>query len=225
MDIALTEGYKDPQGLEHRNVTFGKRLDGATLFSIDEDPQSDIQTQFQLLTLRATITAFGTLTMPVTLDALLKLDGVDIDDLVKAHNKFMAEGLDGRQFTFVSDSEATLAIGYTPNSLTYTKVIFGKRLNGYDRVEADKTGFATLRHEYFLIGREIARLETADGQHTLDGPFGIEMFEKLDGYDFAMMRVAAVRWRESFRASKQKVQGKPRQPDIAAGPENSLESS
>jgi len=223
MDIVLEAGYTDPQKVEHRNVTLGKRLNGATLFALDEDPRSDIPTQFQLLTVRSTITAFGSLDMPVQLEVLLKLDGTEIDDLISAHNKFMAEGLEGRAPEILSDNQVKLAFGYESEGLTYTRVEFGHRLNGYDRVEADKTGYKTLKREYLLIGREITKLSTDDGQYTLDGPVEIQMFEKLDGVDFVTLRVAAIRWRESFRAINRAVQKDAPGRRAAAGSENSLE--
>jgi hypothetical protein len=210
MDIELIEGYTDPDQATHRKVTFGKRLDGGTLMAIDDDPQSAFPTQFKLLAVRATITAFGTLPMPVPLEVLLKLDAEDIKALIAAHNKFMAEGLGERKTEFVSDSVVKLAFGYEAGGLVYNRWEFGTRLKGYDLVEADKTGFGQLRREYFLIGREIVRLSTDDGKYTLDGSVEIQTVEKLDAEDFVNLRIAALRWRESFRASNRAVQQKPK---------------
>lgn len=217
MDIELIDGYTDADQVTHRKVTFGKRLDGTMLFAIDDSPESAIPTQFQLLAVRATITAFGTLTMPVALDALLKLDADDIKALIDAHNKFMAEGLNGHKPEFISDSEVKLAFGYEANGITYNRIEFGKRLNGYDLVDADKTGFNQLRREYFLIGRQIIRLATDDKKHTLDGPAEVQMFEKLDAEDFVTVRVAAIKWRQSFRSRNDAVQPKPKRRSSAPG--------
>lgn len=217
MDIELVEGYTDTEQVTHRKVTFGKRLDGATLFAIDDSPESAIPTQFKLLAVRATITAFGTLTMPVALQTLLKLDAEDIKALIAAHNKFMAEGLGGRKPEFISDSEVKLAFGYEANGITYNRVEFGKRLNGYDLVEADMTGFSQLRREYFLIGRQIVRLLTDDKKHTLDGSAEIQTFEKLDAEDFVTLRVAAEKWRQSFRRGNDSVQSKVKRRSPAPG--------
>jgi phage FluMu protein gp41 len=225
MNITLTEGYTDSKGVTHRDVTFGKRYDGATMFALDEDPQGDIPTQYQLLIVRTTITAFGMLSMPATLEQLLKLDTTDIRDLVDAHNKFMVESLEGRAPEFISESKVKLALGYESNGVVYNIVEFGNRLNGYDWVEADKTGFKSLRREYFLIGREITKLSTEDGKLSLDGPAEVQIFEKLDAEDFVTMRVAAVRWRESFRTRRSTVQKDTERRSADSGSQNKVERS
>lgn len=206
MEIVLTGGYtqtqQDKKDVLHNHVTFDKRLDGASLFAMDENPASEIQTQAMLLTIAATITKFGTLPMPVPLEVLLKLNINDIQALRNAHNKFMAEGVGEREVEFPSDSEVKLAFGYTDNGVTYTHVKFGVRLTGYDLVAADDAGYreGVMRREYFLIGRELKSISTDDGQYKLDGPFDLSLFEKLDGEDFVSMRIAATRWRGSFRS-------------------------
>lgn len=205
MEITLDGGYKDDNSTLHNHVTFGKRFDGATLFALDENPHAEVPTQFQLLTIAATITKFGALTMPVPLGVLLKLNINDIDELIKAHNQFMAEGVGERKVEFISDSEVKLAFGYEDNGIIYNRVKFGNRLIGYDRVAADLTGFAPLRREYFLIGRQMTSFTSGDGQYKLDCPIGIEVFEKLDAEDFMTVRVAAVKWRQSFRRSVEAV--------------------
>jgi hypothetical protein len=205
MEIVLDGGgYIDSKGVRHNHVTFDKRLDGAALFAIDESPMAAVSTQLQLMTVAATITKFGTLMLPVPLDVLLKLDIEDIKALRKAHNKFMADGVGERQVEFPSNSEVKLAFGYQDNGVTYTRCTFGVRLNGYDLVAADKEGHAegTMRREYFLIGREITGISTDDGQHKLAGPFDVSLFAKLDVEDFMSLRIAATRWRESFRSKQ-----------------------
>lgn len=187
-------------------VTFGKRLTGGDLMRLDEDPQSDIPTQHQLLILRAGITGFGSLPIPVPLTTLLALDSVDIDDLVTAANAFDERGLDGRAPEFVSDSEVRLAIGFESNGLVYNHVRFGRRVTGNDLVAADKKGFKGLRRECFLMGREIASLETNAGGHSLDGPVEMQVFEQLDGGDIVTLRQASQIWRDSFRRSGGAVQ-------------------
>jgi hypothetical protein len=202
MEITLDDGYTDGRGALHKQVTFGKRYDGATLFALNESPTSEIPTQYQLSIVAATITKFGTMTMPVPLDVLLKLYEDDIQALVKAHNQFMADGVGERKVEFVSDSEVKLAFGYEDNGIIYNRVKFGNRLRGLDQVAADNTGFESLRREYFLIGRRIESFTSDDGTFKLDCPVAIEVFEKLDAEDFVTVRIAATRWRQSFRRSE-----------------------
>lgn len=217
MELVLSKGYKDKQGVVHRDVTFGKRYTGATLLAIDTDPQGDIPTQFKLLVARATITKFGTLPMPVPLDVLLKLNRLEITALMNAHNKFMQESLSGRKNEYTSDSEMVLAFGYEDNGRTYNRVRFGTYLNGYDEIAADQNGYQGLHREYFLIGRQITSLSTLDGEHKLDGPFELEMFKQLDAEDFIGLGVAATIWQESFRGEGDALQANAERPGDDAG--------
>lgn len=190
------------QGERHTRVTFGKRLTGADLMRIHDDPQSNVPTQHQLLLLRAGITQFGSLPMPVTLLALLSLDSVDIEDLVAGNNQFLSNTQEGREAEFVSDSEVKLPFGFQSESITYNRVHFGRRVTGMDMVQAEKKGYDNLRGECYLIGREIERLSTEDSAHSLDGPVELQVFEALDGHDIAILRAASSGWRDSFRKSR-----------------------
>ena len=50
--IELAVGYTDKQGERHRIVEFGRRLNGASLFLIDEDPQGRSPTMYNYLIIR-----------------------------------------------------------------------------------------------------------------------------------------------------------------------------
>jgi hypothetical protein len=213
--IELSGGYENAAG-RHTRVVFGKRLRGLDLMFIDEDPQSNIPTQYQLLIVREAITEFGSLPMTnkkgqrerVPLPILLALDADDIEALIAGHNEFAEKGLEGRAPDFISDGEVKLPIGFESNGLVYNRVRFGRRVTGYDLVEADKKDFSGLRRECFLIGREIASLSTDDGAHTLDGPIEVQVFEQLDGADLVALRAASMIWRSSFRRGREGVQAK-----------------
>src|SRR5437868_413314 len=138
--IELIEGYKDGKGVVHRRVTFGKRLKGRDLMDIDADPQSNLQTQHQLLILRGGITEFGTLPIPVPLTNLLELTIFDFEALVSANNEFLDNGLNGRQPEFISYNEAKLPIGYERNGLVYNRVHFGNRVKAMYLVLAEQEG-------------------------------------------------------------------------------------
>lgn len=204
--INLDVGFTDKKKVEHTRVTFGKRLKGSDLINIDSDPQSNIATQHQLLILRAAITEFGSLPMPVTLQQLLSLDAIDIADLIAAYGDFLRATAGERKAEVISPSEVHLAIGYEANGLTYTHATFGNRLTGMDMVEADKANLEGLKRECFFIGCQIAKLSTEDGAYYLDGPIAIEVFEKLDGNDISALRMGALAWQQSFRARRQAVQ-------------------
>jgi hypothetical protein len=211
LTIELLGGYTDNtgKGVTHKKVTFSKRLTGADYFRIDDDPQSNIPTQYEALILRQAITEFGTLTMPVPLTVLLQLDSIDRDDLNEAYNKFSRESM--RALAVGSPEPAAsvdrlidgrslkLLVGYERNGLVYDLVEFGKRLTGMDEVAADTFSLSGIRRVCFMAGQQVVKLYQSNGASVLEGPMGLEMFERLDAVDIALMKAGAEVWRQSFR--------------------------
>jgi hypothetical protein len=197
--IDLPIGHTDLKKVMHTRVTFGQRISGKKLFAIDDDPQSEISTQYQDLLLRAAITEFGTLKMPVTLKVLLDLDSIDREDLNEAFNRFSVESLGERKVEHLADDKVRLAIGYESNGLVYDIVTFGRRLTGMDEVEADRFKLTGIRRICFLAGKQVVKLSQSEGASELDGPMPLEYFEKLDTLDIGAIRVASEVWRNSFR--------------------------
>lgn len=203
--IELAVGYQaknrkgEPEGERHTRVTFGHRLTCGDLMNIHDDPQSNVPTQYQLLLLRGAITRFGSLPMPVTLLHFLSLDVADIEDLVAANDEFLSMTQEDRAAEYVSESEVRLPFGFEAEGIIYNRVTFGRRVTGLDMVQGEKQGFAELRRDVYLIGREIERLSTADGAHHLDGPIELQTLARLDGHDLTTLRTASLVWRASFR--------------------------
>jgi hypothetical protein len=197
--VELRIGYRDKAGAVHRRVTFGKRIDGKTLFAIDNDPQSRIPTQHSDLIMRAAITEFGGLSTPVNLKALLELDSVDRDALAEEFNRFMTEGLGDGAVEVLSQDEVKLAVGYESNGLRYDVVRFGKHLTGMDEIEADVLKLTGLRRVCFLAGKQVTQFSQSDGASVLDGPMALDVFEKLDSMDVGVIQAAGELYRNSFR--------------------------
>ncbi len=214
---------KEPNGERHTRVTFGHRLTCGDLMNIHDDPQSNVPTQHQLLLLRGAITRFGSLPVPVTLLQLLSLDIADIEDLVAANNEFLSMTQEGRAAEYISESEVRLPFGLEAEGIIYDRVKFGRRVTGLDMVQGEKLGFAELRRDAYLIGREIERLSTGDGAHHLDGPIELQTLEGLDGHDLTTLRTASLVWRDSFRKSGRGVQTDVGAQHPVAGPADGVE--
>jgi hypothetical protein len=197
--IDLDIGYTDKKQVRHTRVTFGSRLSGKTLFAIDSNPQGVLQTQYSDLILRAGITEFGSLKMPVALEVLLGLDSLDRDDLTEGYGRFAAQSLDGRESEQVSDDTVKLAIGFEKNGLRYDTVRFGTRLTGMDEVAADRLKLEGVKRRCFLAGRQAVSLSQSDGESVLEGTLSLETFEALDTVDLYAIVLASEVWRHSFR--------------------------
>ena len=203
--IELTYGWVDSQGETHKLVEFGRRLNGASLFLIDEDPQGKLPTMYNDLIIRWSITKFGTLACPVPLKVLLELDSIDRDDLGDAYNTFSRSA--GKTPIVIDDKTVRLAYGYEKNGLVYDMVEFGGRLTGMDEVEADKLGYKSgmIKRVCFLAGLQVKRLYQSDGKVEMAGPIGLEVFEEMDAIDIQAVRIAAEVYRNSFRRVRRSV--------------------
>jgi hypothetical protein len=199
LTMELRIGWRDSGGVVHRRVTFGQRINGKKLFEIDSDPQSSLPTQHEALLMRAAITEFGTLKMPVALKVLLELDSVDRDALTEGMNAFMAAGAGEGEAELSSHDEARLPFGYEPNGLRYDVVRFGAHITGMDSVRADRLKLTGIRRTCYLAGCQIVKLAQSDGESEVDGPIDLSIFEELDSADIQTICAASEAWRFSFR--------------------------
>lgn len=232
VEIELPIGYTDKQGVLHRSVTIGQRVNGHMLFNIDDSPLASLQTQYNLLLLSATITEFGTLLkkngnqrggaerfIPVPITVLLSLNTIDLDCLDEAQALFSARGMEGRESKHVSESTLKLYFGYEDKAsgAIYDTVEFGSQTTGRDLVEADRRKLSPMRRLCFLDGLLISKICSSDGALELPGPLGLEIFEQLDMADIFAVRSAAEVWRSSFRERRGVLQQQP----SASGDDNS----
>lgn len=225
--ITLISGYtgtdrKSKEPVNHKEVTFGKRINGRTLFAIDSDPQSNFPTQYGDLLLRASITKFGTLKMPVALAVLLSLDSIDREDLQAAFAVFSANSLkevsdeyseteeidaeldDESMSGMISENQVKLAIGLDKNGLVYDLCTFSRVLTGRDEVEADRQSLTGIKRICFLAGKQITQLSESNGTSILEFPNGLDVsvFDELDMVDIYRIRTASEVWRNSFRTKR-----------------------
>jgi phage FluMu protein gp41 len=223
-EINLVGGYVDDKNVRHSRVVFGRRITAKDLFAIDESPAGRNPTQYSDLVIRAHITAFGDLKMPVPLTVLLGLDSVDRDDLNEGCNAFQALSAEDRNAEFLPEHQAKLFWGFKINDVSYDRVKFGKRITGMDEIEADQAGLKSgIRRVCLLIGKQIESIATADGL-SIDGPIPLNYFESLDGADVATLRGAAELWRQSFRLAGTDLSRNGRGPQCAAaGAQDRLE--
>ncbi|MGH9944614.1 MAG: hypothetical protein ACRD9R_19890 [Pyrinomonadaceae bacterium] len=206
--IELIDGYTDPKKVSHREVVISKHLRGADLFAIDSDPQNTGPTVRECLILRAAITKFGGLKMPVAVSVLLALDSIDRDDLLDAYNQLQEEERGGRAAKILSDSKIQLALGYEHEGVRYDVVEFGSRITGQDFVEADALELDASRRAFFLVGRQVSTVSQSDGGLSTTGQLSLEACGKLCIHDLYALRGAAEIWRQSFRLGRAKIQDK-----------------
>lgn len=198
--VELVGGHVDTAGTRHTRVVFGRRIMAKDLFALDDDPQAQNPTQYNDLVIRAHITEFGTMKLPIPLSVLLNLDSVDREDLQDGANIFQAMSAEGRSGEFLPDHKVKLGWGFKVNDVVYGHAQFGKRVTGIDDVEADRASLKPgIRRLCFLVGRQITEISTEDGTAKIDGAIPLDYFESLDAADIATLRGAAELWRQSFR--------------------------
>lgn len=205
--ITLLTGYTDDKGVEHRDVTFGRRVTAGDLMLLDKDPRSTSGTQYADLVRRRMITKFGSLKMPVSEGVLLKLDAIDREDLQTASDVFIAQSRSDRNPEFLPDNIVRLRDGFTIGEEKFTRVHFGRLTTGADEVEADGLQLEGVSRECFMIGRQIVQLGVDDVSVGVDGPVALDAFNSLDAEDLNLLRIGARIWRVSFRLQREALQG------------------
>lgn len=206
--IELLTGYTDKEGKEHREVTFSKRLTVGDLILADNDPQGQNPTQYRDLILRKMITKFGDLKMPVDLRVMLSLDAVDREDLANQADVFLAKGAEGRHVEqpFGEDNSVRLLFGFDIDDTTYNVVHFGRLTTGNDQVAADNLQLGDgIAREVFLMGREITKITTSDGELSVEGPVELDRFKDLDASDIHLLRRVRQMARAFFRIKRAAV--------------------
>lgn len=198
--VRLIFGYKGSEETPQRDVEIGRRITGADLMRIGDDPESSVSAQFNLMLLSAAVTKFGTLPVPVPLTVLLSLNSVDREDLHRAHAKFIREARGGKRAERLADARLRLADGFRIGGETFDVVEFGRLLTGYDEIEAE--GLSHWRQACFLLGKQITSLSQSAGAATHPGSLAVEAFESLHDEDLYELMNFSADWRDSFRRNK-----------------------
>lgn len=208
--VKLQYGYKDDKGILHRDVTFGRRLTGGDLMSIDNDPQSRSRTQYGDLIRRRAMTKFGKLKiMPPALPILLGLNKIDRGDLERGYEEFAAKGREGRENAFLPDNKVRLYWGFEIEGVRYPLVELNGMTTGMDEVAADTLGLEGLSRELFILGRSISKISTLDDPPiTKEGPIDLSAFQDLDGDDIIALRQGGLLAEMFFRISGKEVSKK-----------------
>ena len=185
-------------------VGFSTPPSGKDLFALDGDPQAMDPDQYRLLVARLSITRFGDAIVPVPLQTLIALDEDDIDALNEEHLLFLIEAHvgeddDREQPQVISDTETRLRGGFMRDGVRFTRVHFGRRTTGYDRIECNTLGLAGLRREMALVGKRVLKITDAAGAHVRSEVLTTEDMEMLSYLDFQMLRDGGARFKRSFR--------------------------
>ncbi|HMU34480.1 MAG TPA: hypothetical protein PKC89_11495 [Pyrinomonadaceae bacterium] len=203
--ITLLTGYTDKKGELHREVTFGKRLSVGDIMLLDSDPRATSPTQYNDLVMRRMITKFGSLPLPIGDGVLASLDTIDREDLRVGGDRFLKLSRGDDRKGEILDAETNrLAFGFEIDGTPYPLVKFGRMQTGNDEYQADALGLTGVSRECFLLGTQIASIESEDGTR-IEGPIGIKDFASLDGEDLVQLRSSAHLRRLSFRFSRESI--------------------
>lgn len=189
--IELQFGHTDPTGKVHTTVTFGKRLTGGDMMTLDSDPQAQIPTQYNDLMQRKMITKFGTLKVPVALNVLLGLNKIDREDLGLAMSTFLEVSADGRLAEHRENNVVKLRYGFAFDGANYDVVHLDNMTTGFDEVAADGMHLTGISRECYLVGRMISKISSDEGLAAIDGPVDLDKFKDLDAADISLLRTGA----------------------------------
>ncbi len=205
--ITLTSGYTDKKGKVHKEVEFGYRLTMKDMFVIDADPKAKNPTQYQDMIRAKTITKFGELKLPLALNVLLDLDGIDRQDVAEAADTFVAIGNEGKVFEHLENNTVKVGRGFIVGGAAYNIIQFGNVPTGRDEVQADTLGLSAAGRQAFLVGKHILRISTEDGTGSIEGPVDLITIETMDAYDWNMVIAGCEFFRLYHRAERATVPG------------------
>lgn len=196
----LKFGYQDKEDSEiiHREVVISRRPTAKDLLKIEDDLDSeDIQSSLEIAA--ATISTFGTLTMPVSMTVLLELNEVDSNKLSDEFSAFLKDSQPKKKAKILEDSRVQLANGIDRDGAKYDVVEFGNLLSGHDRIKISNEAKSAKQFKVLKIAREVTKLSTADGSKSISGTLTLAEIELLDMSDFIFLVGAESRWLNSFR--------------------------
>ncbi len=195
--ITLENGFTDAKGVTHKELTFGYRLTGLDLVEIDRSTDGQSNEVVKFWTYKTTLTAFGTLHQAAFLGALLSLEDVELDEVEAGLAAFLTKA--GAAPEFISETVVRLAFGIVREGVTYNTVTFGNPLRGVELVEADRLNLSGVRRNFYLVGAQVSRISTGDGEQSIDGPLDIEAFYPMDADDVFALRNGAEMWKAKRR--------------------------
>ncbi len=195
--IELPTGYTDSKDTLHKELVFGRRVTGGDLMRISESDMSTNTIGFQCAIFAAALKSFGTLNPAGFLGALLSLDGFERSEVIEAYDGFERESVEGRAEEQISDNTIRLRFGIVRDGVAYTDVTFGRRLIGWDSVNAERRYRSEARRNAYLVGKQVTKIASADGAQVVEGPLEVSDFETMDAMDLVSLREASERWNES----------------------------
>ena len=189
INVQLPIGLTGERGTPHRDVTIGRLPLGSDAFAAMHDPESIYPTVLDAYLLRASITRFGSLKLPIPLRSLLSLDSIDMDVLNAAFDEFLLSFTEGKSVELINEHTARLIAGVEISGVTYTHVHF--KGIGKDVPDPSQVGITSVSSQTELacrlLGSRIARLASCDGIHSIDGPITLDIFAKLPVFDLIGM--------------------------------------
>jgi phage FluMu protein gp41 len=207
--IILPFGLESKEGDEPiRRFVFGKRPAARDSIKIEDDKQSEFETQRQLLFARAAITEFGEKKRAPHLTELLELTRVDREALMEGYVTFLEETYEDRTSEKIDTDTLLLAFGLKDGDDVYHVVTLcdkGSMLTGYDELKIERESGGGYEHACALAGYDIARLSQTVGEKTIEGPISLEMIKSLDAVDLGFLMSAIAERRSLFRKSRKAV--------------------
>jgi hypothetical protein len=206
--ISLPVGYVNklkPEAGRVRRIVFGRRPTAADQALIDDDEQSELQTQRGLMAARQAIVKFGEQSRAPYMTELLQLSRADRDTVINGFSEYLKKSRGNRQFEKLDEATFKLAFGIVEAGETYDIVRLcdkASELSGYEQVEIENEHPGN-KLAFALLGYSIEELSQSDGPNRLNGPIAVRLIDKLDSLDMGKLFEADAERRRLFRASRE----------------------
>lgn len=190
--VTLEHGFIDAKQNQHKEITFGHRLNGLDLITVDKMADLMGQSASKFLILAAAITKFGELPESSFVEALLSLDDLDVEEVAKGYDAFLQ--LRESKPEILSDTSLKLTSYIEVEEKKYNVVTLGNPLNGFAYLRADKLRLTGIGRTLYLIGQQVSKLSTDDGQSEKATQLTHKDFYGLDSDDIFTLKQVSDNW-------------------------------
>lgn len=201
--IELPIGYQDKHGRLCNHVTIGKLPTGADWLAIEQGRYADDDILLPYFELKASITEFGGLPLPISIDSFLSLASLDLDAIREAYLRFVQSNKGGKKSELINANMVRLAVGHQANNIRFTHLEFysmgetAQLLQGLERIKHLGKWDAI----FVRIAASVKRLTTHSGLLSLC-PVTHEVLAAMNIFDLKdLMNFFSLRAQSSLIAS------------------------
>lgn len=197
--LNLSIGFQD-KGKLHKKIQIGNLVKAEQLFIADAiyNDENNVLSKFHIM--RFSISKFGSLDCPVTLETILSLDSLDLDILTDAIDTFTSKN-GGDEMQFLDEKTFKLAHPINREGVNFDLIEFGRIENGYDVANSENC-VGTFQQNAFFAGCRVKTLKQSNGEAVLESQLNLNEIGGLWFYEVLNLIRQSLNWKEQVRKQR-----------------------